>query len=59
DQERAALLFGAASAVEPSDTSPEVVAGQEEAKRTLGADRYGSRFAEGASMPLHEVYDLT
>ncbi|NUP03993.1 MAG: hypothetical protein HOW59_39320, partial [Nonomuraea sp.] len=58
DQERAAVLFGAASAVEPADASPEAVEGRAEARRALGDERFDRCFAKGAAMPPHELHAM-
>ncbi|WP_080042284.1 BTAD domain-containing putative transcriptional regulator [[Actinomadura] parvosata] len=58
DQERAAVLFGAAAAIQPHDTSPETERGVRTARAALGEERFGARFAEGAAMPLPEVYAM-
>ncbi|NUS09461.1 MAG: AfsR/SARP family transcriptional regulator [Nonomuraea sp.] len=58
DQERAAVLFGAASAVEPADASPETVEGRAEARRALGDERFDRCFAKGAAMPPHELHAM-
>ncbi|WP_344472445.1 BTAD domain-containing putative transcriptional regulator [Nonomuraea monospora] len=58
DQERAAVLFGAASAVEPADGSPETAEGVEAARAALGAERFQACFAQGAAMGMPEVYAM-
>ncbi|TYB67332.1 AfsR/SARP family transcriptional regulator [Nonomuraea sp. PA05] len=56
DQERAAVLFGAASVVEPADGSPETAEGVEAARAALGAERFLACFEAGAAMGMSEVY---
>ncbi|SDL65132.1 Predicted ATPase [Nonomuraea maritima] len=58
DQERAAALFGAAAAVEPHDTSPETVAGEQAARSALGDDRFTACFTRGATMPAAQARAL-
>ncbi|MFI6919406.1 BTAD domain-containing putative transcriptional regulator [Nonomuraea spiralis] len=58
DQERAAVLFGGASAVTPQDTSPETTHGRAEARTVLGDELFERRFAEGAGMPPEELYSM-
>ncbi|MFI7134282.1 BTAD domain-containing putative transcriptional regulator [Nonomuraea sp. NPDC050153] len=58
DQERAAVLFGASSAVEPHDISPDAVEGARMARAALGDGHYDERFAKGAAMSRQEVYGM-
>ncbi|GAA3169622.1 BTAD domain-containing putative transcriptional regulator [Nonomuraea roseoviolacea subsp. carminata] len=58
DQERAAVLFGASSAVEPRDTSLDTVEGLETARAALGDEHFEECFARGAAMSKEEVYGM-
>ncbi|MER6581321.1 BTAD domain-containing putative transcriptional regulator [Nonomuraea sp. NPDC001023] len=58
DQERAAVLFGAASAAVPQDTSPDTTEGRAAARRALGDELFERRFAEGAALPPAELYSM-
>ncbi|MFI7638259.1 BTAD domain-containing putative transcriptional regulator [Nonomuraea sp. NPDC049400] len=55
-QERAAVLFGASSAVEPHNTSPETLEGLRTARAALGDEHFEECFAKGAAMSREEVY---
>ncbi|MER6505862.1 BTAD domain-containing putative transcriptional regulator [Nonomuraea sp. NPDC001636] len=55
DQERAAVLFGGASAVVPQDTSPDTTEGRAAARKALGDELFDRRFAEGAALPPDEL----
>ncbi|UBU15381.1 ATP-binding protein [Nonomuraea gerenzanensis] len=59
DQEGAAVLFGAASASRPDDTSPETERGVLAARAALGEERFDACFAEGAALPMAEVRHRT
>ncbi|MEU1727763.1 BTAD domain-containing putative transcriptional regulator [Nonomuraea sp. NPDC005692] len=58
DQERAAVLFGGASAVVPQDTSPDTTEGRAAARKALGDELFERRFAEGAALPPAELYSM-
>ncbi|MEV4398508.1 BTAD domain-containing putative transcriptional regulator [Nonomuraea sp. NPDC049607] len=58
DQERAAVLFGGASAFVPQDTSPETAQGRAAAEKALGEELFGRRFAEGAALSLDDLHSL-
>ncbi|MFI7464506.1 BTAD domain-containing putative transcriptional regulator [Nonomuraea sp. NPDC049646] len=58
DQERAAVLFGGASAVVPEDTSPDTTQGRAAARKALGDELFERRFAEGAALPPAELYAM-
>ncbi|MFI7111249.1 BTAD domain-containing putative transcriptional regulator [Nonomuraea sp. NPDC050227] len=58
DQERAAVLFGGASAVVPQDTSPDTAEGHAAARKALGDELFARRFAEGATLPPDELYAM-
>uniref|UniRef100_UPI001C605978 ATP-binding protein n=1 Tax=Nonomuraea rhizosphaerae TaxID=2665663 RepID=UPI001C605978 len=55
DAARAAVLFGASSAVVPSDTSPDTVAGARAARAALGDPRYDDLHGKGMAMTRQEV----
>ncbi|MEV4111977.1 BTAD domain-containing putative transcriptional regulator [Nonomuraea sp. NPDC049695] len=58
DQERAAVLFGASSAIEPRDTSLDTSKGLETARAALGDEHFEECFAKGAAMSREEVYGM-
>ncbi|YCK41570.1 BTAD domain-containing putative transcriptional regulator [Actinomadura sp. ATCC 39365] len=58
DQERAAVLFGGASAVVPQDTSPDTTEGRAAARKALGDELFERRFAEGAALSPAELYSM-
>ncbi|MEV0196658.1 BTAD domain-containing putative transcriptional regulator [Nonomuraea sp. NPDC050691] len=58
DQERAAVLFGASSAIEPRDTSLDTLEGLESARAALGGEHFEECFAKGAAMSREEVYGM-
>ncbi|MEV1178569.1 AfsR family transcriptional regulator, partial [Nonomuraea sp. NPDC049784] len=58
DQERAAVLFGASSAIEPRDTSFDTSEGLEKARAALGDEHFDECFAKGAAMSRQEVYGM-
>ncbi|MGW0809792.1 BTAD domain-containing putative transcriptional regulator [Nonomuraea sp. NPDC002799] len=58
DPERAAVLFGASSAVEPHDTASDTMRGAAAARAALGDGRFGERFAAGAALAGPEVYGM-
>ncbi|MFI9597317.1 BTAD domain-containing putative transcriptional regulator [Nonomuraea sp. NPDC052265] len=58
DQERAAVLFGGASASVPQDTSPETTQGRAAAREALGEQLFERRFAEGAGSSLDELHAM-
>ncbi|KAB8197035.1 AAA family ATPase [Nonomuraea phyllanthi] len=58
DQERAAVLFGASSAIEPHDTSADTLEGMETARAALGDEHYAECFAKGAALSRQEVYGM-
>ncbi|HUR04264.1 MAG TPA: BTAD domain-containing putative transcriptional regulator [Nonomuraea sp.] len=56
--ERAAVLFGASAAVEPSDIAADTVAGTVSARAALGDSRYDDLRGKGAVMTRQEVYEM-
>ncbi|WP_106252074.1 BTAD domain-containing putative transcriptional regulator [Nonomuraea fuscirosea] len=55
DQERAAVLFGAAAAIELPDDLPETAEGTRAARAALGEARFAECFAHGAAMSQREL----
>ncbi|GAA1694498.1 hypothetical protein GCM10009733_107870 [Nonomuraea maheshkhaliensis] len=55
DQERAAVLFGASTGVEPPDDLPETAERTRAARAALGEERFTACFARGAAMSWREL----
>jgi predicted ATPase len=58
DQERAAVLFGASSALDPHDIDIDTAEGVAAARTALGEERYAELAAEGAAKPRRELYGM-